>query len=370
MPNNSVYENIERRRKELGTELTIMGHHYQAQKVIRHTDLRGDSLELARKVRQVASEHIVFCSVYFMAESAALLARADQKVYLPEPSSECSMALMSPAQLLDKVLTTLGKKGRKIVPLTYVNSTLDVKAVVGRHGGSVCTSANAELMLEWAMSRGDAVLFLPDKNLGHNTADRLGLAAKERHLLNISRQGDRLDSEAADKASLLLWPGFCAIHTRFNLQQIQRVRSQQPKALVVVHPECEPEVVAASDANGSTSFIIDFAEKLPAGSQLVIGTEINLVERLAEQHRGRIEITPLVESACTHMAETTEESLSAAIDDLVRCKDGSCESAYRVHIAEDIKKPAQDALEQMLAACAAAAEKKQGTGPDFTPSVK
>ena len=351
MQNNILYEKIERQRKELGTALTIMGHHYQAQEVIYHTDLRGDSLELARKVKQIESAYIVFCSVYFMAESAALLARPDQEVHLPEPSSECSMALMSPAPLLEGILTELGKKGRKIVPLTYVNSTLEVKAVVGQHGGTVCTSANAKRMLSWALEQGDAVLFLPDQNLGHNTATLLGLPEKDRHVLNISRQGSRLDLQAAEQAPLLLWPGFCAIHTRFNLRQIQRIRSQKPEALIVVHPECEPQVVAAADASGSTSFIIDFAAKLPDGAQLVIGTEINLVERLAAQHQGRIEITPLVESACTHMAQTTEESLATALDALLACRASGGKSAYRVQVAENIKLPAQKALERMLQVC-------------------
>ena len=347
MTDSALYESIENYRKQLGSSVTIVGHHYQAEEVIRHTDLRGDSLELARKTAQVDSEHIVFCGVYFMAESAALLAREGQKVHLPEPSAECSMAQMSPAPLLESIMTSLMKSGRKVVPLAYVNSTLAVKAVVGAHGGAVCTSANALKMLTWAMQEGDAVLFLPDRNLGHNTANLLGIPDLERHVIDIKGQGSRMNLSMADKAKLLLWPGFCSIHTRFTTRQIDRVRGEHPGALVVVHPECTPDVVAAADAAGSTSFIIRYVEEAPAGSTVVIGTELNLVERLAAQHAGRVDVLPLVESECTHMAQTTEELLGAALKAVVN---GS--NAYQVAAPGDLKEPAKASLERMLAVCA------------------
>lgn len=346
MTASALYEAIERRRAALGPALTIVGHHYQADEVIRHTDLRGDSLELARKTAQVESEFIVFCGVYFMAESAALLAREGQKVYLPEPSAECSMAMMSPAPLLDLVLHKLCAGGRKVVPLAYVNSTLAVKAVVGSHGGAVCTSANALTMMRWARERGDAVLFLPDKNLGNNTADVLGIPESERHIISLKGKGENLDLAAASRANLLLWPGACSIHTRFNIRQIERMRTEYPGARVVVHPECSPAVVNASDAAGSTSFIIKYVADAPEGSTVVIGTEINLVERLAEQHKDRIRILPLVESACTHMAQTTEQRLGATLDALAAGKED-----FRVRIGDELKEPAKASLERMLAAC-------------------
>jgi quinolinate synthase len=340
-------ERIEQLRRAFGKDLTIVGHHYQCDEVIRHTDLRGDSLELARRTAQVDSRSIVFCGVYFMAESAALLAREGQSVYLPEPSADCSMAMMSPASLLETVMKALTRDGRKVIPLAYVNSSLAVKAVVGRCGGAVCTSANAETMLRWAMDRGEATLFLPDKNLGWNTADRMGIPELERNIISLKHQGTNVDLAMADKAKLLLWPGFCSIHTRFNLKQIARAREEYPGALVVVHPECSPEVVKASDASGSTSFIIKYAAEAPAGSTLFIGTEINLVERLAKEHAGRIAILPLVESACTHMAQTTEERLCAALEALAEGSD-----AFLTRIDDDLKEPARASLERMLAACA------------------
>lgn len=346
MSQTALFDFIEERRRAFGKDLTIVGHHYQAEEVIRHTDLRGDSLELARKTALVDSRHIVFCGVYFMAESAALLAREGQRVYLPEPSADCSMAMMSPAPLLENVMDALTRKGRKVIPLAYVNSTLAVKAVVGSYGGAVCTSANAKTMLQWAQDRGDAVLFLPDKNLGNNTADQLGISELERHTISLKGKGANIDLSMADRAKLLLWPGFCSIHTRFNLKQISRIREEHPDARIVVHPECTPEVVKASDAAGSTSFIIRYAAEAPAGSTLFIGTEINLVERLAKEHAGRIDIHPLVESACTHMAQTTEERLGAALDALSRGSD-----EFLVRVEEKLKAPAKASLERMLEAC-------------------
>jgi quinolinate synthetase complex, A subunit len=347
MPDASQYDYIEAQRLAFGKDLTIVGHHYQDDEVIRHTDLRGDSLELARKTAQVDSKYIMFCGVYFMAESAALLARQGQNVYLPEPSADCSMAMMSPASLLDKIMGILTRKGRKVIPLAYVNSTLGVKAMVGSYGGAVCTSANASTMLTWARGQGDAVLFLPDRNLGNNTADQLGISELDRHVLSLKGQGANIDLAMADRAELLLWPGFCSIHTRFTLRQIDRIRSEYPDARVIVHPECTPEVVKAADAAGSTSFIIRYVTEAPQGSTIVIGTEINLVERLAREHRDRVTVLPLVESACTHMAQTTEERLGNALKALSEGRE-----TFLVQVADDLKAPARASLERMLAACA------------------
>jgi quinolinate synthase len=345
-------EAIEAGRRYFGSRLTIMGHHYQDDSVIRHADYRGDSLELARRTTAVESPYIIFCGVYFMAESTALLARPGQEVHLPEPSAECSMALMSPPELLEKVLGNLAKLGRRVIPLVYINSTLAVKAVVGRHNGATCTSANAEKMLAWALKEGDAVVFLPDKNLGANIANRLQLPETERFLLDLRDKSGRIPPQDAARARLFLWPGFCSIHTRFRPRQIERVRAEHPSGLtVVVHPECSPAVAAEADAVGSTSFIIDYVEKLPAGAQVAIGTEINLVERLAAQHRGRVNVMPLVESACTHMAQTTEERLAASLEALKLKDQGGQPSKFEVRIADAWRAPAKDALARMFEAC-------------------
>ncbi len=339
-------ETIDRIRHQLGDSLAILGHHYQADSVICHVDMKGDSLELARRVESVEAEHIVFCGVYFMGESAALLARHGQKVYLPETDANCVMSQMAPAERVDAVLTRLAREGRSIVPLTYVNSSIGVKAVCGRHGGSVCTSANAETMLRWAMERGDAVLFIPDKNLGRNTANRMGIPEDERHILNIRQNGEALDMDAVRQARLLLWPGLCAIHARFNLRQIATVRDTHPGIRVVVHPECSPEVVAASDAAGSTSFIIRYVAEAPDGASIAIGTEINLVERLAREYEGRKTIVPLLESACSHMASVTESKLACT---LTHVAEGT---AQEVLVPIGFADHARIALERMLRACA------------------
>jgi quinolinate synthase len=351
MTTASLSQSIEQQRKNLGSALTVVGHHYQAEEVIRHVDIRGDSLELARKVADVRSEYIMFCGVYFMAESAALLAREGQQVHLPEPSAECSMALMSPPDYVEGVLRTLMRGGRKVIPLTYVNSTLAVKAVVGRFGGSVCTSANARTMLEWALREGDAVLFLPDGNLGMNTADLLGIPESDRHQVDIRRKGEAVDTAKAEQARILLWPGFCSIHTYFTVAQVEAMRKAHPKAKIVVHPECTPDVVRACDDAGSTSYLIRYAAELPDGETLVIGTEINLVQRLAEQHRGRISILPLIESTCPHMAQTTESSLGEALDALQHSRETGRDCPFLVRVPEEFKAPAKAALERMLAIC-------------------
>ena len=336
---------IETLRQELGADLTILGHHYQQQGVVDHCDFLGDSLELSRKVADVQAKNIVFCGVYFMAESAALLARPDQQVLLPESNADCVMALMTPAALLDRVLTRLTASGRKLIPLAYVNTFMDVKAVVGRHGGAVCTSANAERMLDWALKQGDGVLFLPDKNLARNTARKLGLTEKDTHQLDVRKRGEALDLDAAGKATLLHWPGLCAIHARFTTGQIEAARAADPSCKVVVHPECSPEVVAAADAAGSTSFIIRYVGEAPAGSRILVGTEINLVRRLERENAGRVRVEPLLSSACSHMAKVTPAKLRATLEHIRKG------DAVPVSVPSEDAAPARLTLERMLEAC-------------------
>lgn len=351
MTSQALNDAIEQQRRRFGADLTIMGHHYQSDAVVRHTDITGDSLELSRKTAEIESKYIVFCGVYFMGESAALLARPGQNIYLPEPSAECSMALMADAPALDAVLSALTDSGRTIIPLAYVNSTLAVKAVVGRHGGSVCTSANAGVMLKWALAQGDGVLFLPDRNLALNTANQLDIPALERKVIDVSGQGKQFDPAMAGKARLLIWPGHCSIHTHFTVDQVRAARTAHPGAKIAVHPECTPEVVSSVDACGSTSFLIKYANEMPAGGTLIIGTEINLVRRLAEKLKGRVTILPLAESACEYMAETTEARLSACLETIAVSERTGEDSPFMVRVADDLKAPAKAALERMLAAC-------------------
>lgn len=334
---------IERRLTELGGRVTVMGHHYQHDSVVRHCSLTGDSLELARKVPELTSDFIVFCGVNFMAETAAMLASESQKVVEPAPEAGCVMSNMAPWLLLDNVLKRLDTDGRRVVPLAYVNTDAAIKAVVARHGGSVCTSANASTMMQWARERGDAVLFLPDANLGMNTARKLGIPAEKCARLDIRGGGSAVDAAALADKSVLLWPGLCAVHHRFKTTHIDEVRRRDPDALVVVHPECHPDVVDKADADGSTSFIIKYVADAAPGAAIYIGTEISLVERLAKQYRGDKLIRPLTPSQCSNMAKTTEKLLAEALVNI--------EDAPAVRVASDVARDATIAIERMLDAC-------------------
>ena len=339
-------DEIARIRNELGGQICILGHHYIAQDVIDHCDLRGDSLELARRVEAIRAPHIVFCGVRFMAESAALLARPGQKVHIAAAEADCVMSRMAPAPLLDRVLTRLGEAGGRVVPLAYVNTALSVKAVVGRFGGAVCTSANAGTMMRWALEQGGRALFLPDQQLARNTAKTLGLAETSWHTLNIRGQGANIDLGAARAARLLLWPGCCAVHARFRPEAVADARRAHPGCRIAVHPECRMETVDASDAAGSTSFLIQYAAESPAGGTLVIGTEISLVERLAREQAARCTVLPLARALCSHMALTTERRLLECLRNI------QAGAAPAVAVPPAEAAPAREALRRMLQACA------------------
>ncbi|THB65607.1 MAG: quinolinate synthase NadA [Desulfovibrio sp.] len=338
---------ISQAKQALGNDLYLLGHHYQNDAVLDHVDLRGDSLELARRIPDLAARYIVFCGVFFMAESAAILATEGQEVHTPRADAMCVMAEMAPSVLAERVMQRFLDHGRKIIPLTYVNSSAAIKAMCGRLGGSVCTSANAATMLKWAMSRGDGVLFLPDKNLAQNTADSLGLPRTSRHILDIRKDGEAFSLEATDKTDLIMWPGCCAVHFRFRTSQIKAMRTHYPDCRVLVHPECSPEVVKASDGAGSTSYLIRECQEAPEGSTLVIGTEINLVARLAAQHAPGKTIVPLSVSSCANMAKTTQDNLAALLH---RIQAGDAPDP--VQVAPEIAEPAKLALERMLEVCA------------------
>lgn len=340
----SAHERIEAVRARYGSRLAILGHHYQSDAIIRHTDFQGDSLELARKIGGLQAEHVVFCGVYFMAESAVALARPGQKIHIPHADATCPMADMAPAQRLEDVLSELRAQGRLVIPLAYVNSSAEVKAICGLYGGSVCTSANAKIMLDWALQQGDAVLFLPDKHLGNNTANQLNLPASERLEVDIRPGRQVVDPKKAAYARLLLWPGSCVIHHAVKKQHIEDIRKAMPGVKVVVHPECSPAVVRAADSAGSTSHIIRYCAQAAPGTKIAIGTEVNLVLRLAERHKaeGKL-IVPLKTMRCTNMAKTTEERLADLLDTL--------DGATPLSLPADVAEHAQVALTRMLDIC-------------------
>lgn len=326
-------------KKNLAEELTILAHHYQSDAIVDQADITGDSLELARKIDALEARHVVFCGVYFMAETAAILRRPDQVIHIPDTDASCPLADMAPARQVKEVLNKLAAQGRKVIPLAYVNSSAEVKQACGLHGGSVCTSANAETMLEWALSQGDGVLFLPDRNLGWNTAETLGIPISARHMLDIESP----NTKPASQADLLLWPGYCPAHELFTPELVRAIRDNDPEALVVVHPECPPETVSLCDASGSTSFIIRYVEQAPDGSTIHIGTETNMVNRLAALYAGKKKIVPVKVSLCEDMGKITEKKLAATLTNL--------ETGKPVDVPDDIRQPAKLALERMLKAC-------------------
>jgi len=342
--NSTLSSVIEDHRRRLGDRLVILAHHYQHDSVVRHADHVGDSLELSRKIADLSAEYIVFCGVFFMAETAAILAASGQKVFIPDSSAACVMSDMAPHGLVEAVTGRLQAMGREATPLTYVNSSARVKAACGRLGGSVCTSANAATMLSWAMEKGRGVLFLPDRMLGANICDRQGIPSEKRHVLDIRRHGALIDPEAALAAEVLLWPGRCVIHDRFTAEHIRAVRQAHPGALVAVHPECPPATVAAADAAGSTSFLIRFVEEAPQGATIFIGTEENLVLRLANRYAGQKTVRPLLHSRCSNMAKITEEKLAAQLADI----------AWQppVIVPDEVREPARAAVTRMLEVCA------------------
>ena len=272
-------------KQQLGEELFIPGHHYQRDEVIQFADAAGDSLQLAQIcASNTRAKHIVFCGVHFMAETADMLTKDDQIVYLPDMRAGCSMADMANIEQTDIAWQYLQQLfGDTIVPLTYVNSTASIKAFVGKHGGACVTSSNAKTMVEWAFQQKSRLLFLPDQHLGRNTAFALGVPLEHMAVWDPIREKLEYDGELED-VQVILWKGHCSVHEGFNKWHIDDIRKNDTDMRVIVHPECSHDVIQAADDNGSTKYIIDTIESAPTGSRWAIGTEMNLVKRLITEH--------------------------------------------------------------------------------------
>ncbi|MEV6673246.1 quinolinate synthase NadA [Streptomyces sp. NPDC051162] len=290
LPAPSDPDLVERARAakaRLGDKVFVLGHHYQRDEVIEFADVTGDSFKLARDAAaRPDAEYIVFCGVHFMAESADILTTDAQQVVLPDLAAGCSMADMATAEQVAECWDVLTEAGvaEVTVPVSYMNSSADIKAFTGKHGGTICTSSNAERALNWAFEQGEKVLFLPDQHLGRNTAVRdLGMSLDDCVVYNPHRPNGGLTAEQLRDAKMILWRGHCSVHGRFSLDSVRDVRERIPGVNVLVHPECKHEVVAAADYVGSTEYIIKALEAAPAGSKWAIGTELNLVRRLANR---------------------------------------------------------------------------------------
>ena len=281
----NLVERAQAAREKLGGRAMILGHHYQRDEVIEFADITGDSFKLAQAAADnTAAELIFFCGVHFMAESADILTNANQKVILPDLAAGCSMADMATANQVNQAWSVFSKLGisKKTIPVTYMNSSAAIKSFTGENGGTICTSSNAERAMRWAFEKGEKIFFLPDQHLGRNTAVlKLGLKLEDCVVWNPWKENGGLSDEQIKVAKVILWRGHCSVHGRFSVDNINEVRIKVPGINVIVHPECQHEVVKNSDHVGSTEMIIKTVSAAPSGSTWAVGTELNLVKRLA-----------------------------------------------------------------------------------------
>ncbi|MFI1193904.1 quinolinate synthase NadA [Micromonospora sp. NPDC020750] len=337
----------------LGDSVFVLGHHYQRDEVIQFADVTGDSFKLAREAAaRPDAEYIVFCGVHFMAESADILTTGSQKVILPDLAAGCSMAdmaVLSQVETAWDVLTELGV-AQDTVPVTYMNSSADIKGFVGRNGGVVCTSSNAKRALDWAYEQGSKVFFLPDQHLGRNTAVlEMGFSLDDCVLYDPHKPNGGLTPEQLRDAKMILWRGHCSVHGRFTLDSVNDVRERVPGVNVLVHPECRHEVVNAADLVGSTEYIIRAVEAAPAGSAWAIGTELNLVRRLALAHPDKqIMFLDKAVCYCSTMNRIDLPHLVWALEELVAGR-----VVNQITVDPDTAHHARVALDQMLALPAA-----------------
>jgi quinolinate synthase len=334
-------------RTALGRRLVILGHHYQRDEVIAFADYTGDSFKLARQVsKHPEADYIVFCGVHFMAESADVLSAAHQQVILPDLAAGCSMADMADIDQLEMCWNDLEQMGvSRIVPVTYINSAVTVKAFVGEHGGVVCTSSNAAATLRWAWERGDRILFLPDQHLGRNTAHKMGVPLDQMVVWDPNEIWGGADADAVKQSRMILWKGHCSVHARFTVRQIENIRKEHPCVRVIVHPEVPLDVVQAADDSGSTEYIINQVTASPVGSIWAVGTEIHLVNRLARQLQPERTVLSLDQFGClcSTMFRVSPNHLLWVLEGLV---DGEVHN--RIVVPDDQKHWTKVALDRML----------------------
>lgn len=329
-------------KKQLGPEVMILGHHYQRLGIIDIADKIGDSFGLAKIASEATDvKKIVFCGVRFMAESAAILCRPDQEVFHPEPEAGCPMADMAPMDSVESAWQILLDRpdfqGRKMIPVTYMNSHAPLKAFTGREGGLVCTSSNAQKALEWAWARGDTVLFFPDQHLGRNTAKAMGVREDEMRVWYPSKPNGGIDSLVGVK--LVLWNGHCPVHMKFSARDVRFVQKHFPGCKVVVHPECPQQVVDLADGVGSTEFIVNYVKNLPPKTLVFVATEIHLVERLRLENP-QVKVEVLTRSLCPTMYMVDLQKVLHTLE--------SFAPELLVPMGNEIREPAKLALTRML----------------------
>lgn len=344
-----LVERAKAARSALGSKAMVLGHHYQRDEVIAFADIRGDSFKLAQAAADNSeAEFIFFCGVHFMAESADILTTPNQKVILPDLSAGCSMADMATASQVNDCWQVLSKLGMaaKTIPITYMNSSAAIKAFTGKNNGAVCTSSNAARAMKWAFENGEKILFLPDQHLGRNTAVlSLGLTLNDCVLWNPWKPNGGLTDDQIKKSKVILWRGHCSVHGRFSIQNITDVRQQVPGIKVLVHPECQHEVVSNADVVGSTEMIIKTVRESAPGSKWAIGTELNLVSRLANENLDKqVVFLDKTVCYCSTMNRIDLPHLVWVMESLV-----SGRLVNQIKVEVEVAKYAKVALERMLA---------------------
>ncbi|GFZ97624.1 quinolinate synthase NadA [Nesterenkonia alkaliphila] len=361
MEQDELHRRIRAAKAALGDELVILGHFYQRDEVVQYADFLGDSFQLAKAaLTRPEAQSIVFCGVHFMAETADILSRDDQQVILPNLAAGCSMADMADEDSVEaaweEICEVYGVDPQNVqpdaegklpvLPVTYMNSSAALKAFCGRHGGIVCTSSNAETVLEWAFERAHRVLFFPDQHLGRNTAKAMGVPLEQMPMWNPRRPLGGNTEQALVEAKVLLWHGFCSVHRRFTVAQIEQARTEHPGCKVIVHPECPMPVVDAADAAGSTDAIRKYVAASSPGDVIAVGTEINLVNRLAAEYPDRTIfcLDPVI-CPCSTMYRIHPGYLAWVLDELVAGR-----APNQITVSADVAEPARVALDRMLAA--------------------
>ena len=353
LSDQQLAERIASARQRLGDKLVVLGHHYQRDEIIRHADLRGDSFKLSQQAAaRTTADYIVFCGVHFMAESADVLAQPHQQVILPNMAAGCSMADMAdPDDVIDAWEALLGVLGAgdgqraPVLPVTYMNSAAELKAFCGANGGIVCTSSNADRVMQWAFERGERVLFFPDQHLGRNTGHKMGIELDRMVVWDPRLPFGGNTAERLRDARIILWKGHCSVHKRFTVAQIEKARRDYPGINVIVHPECELPVVQAADLAGSTEFILSRISNAEPGSRWAVGTEFSMVHRLAAENPDKLIfcLDPVV-CPCSTMYRIHPAYLAWVLDNLLEGR-----VVNRVQVDVETKKNARVALERMLA---------------------
>lgn len=345
LTHEEMRERVLKIKKEMGTKLYIPAHHYQKNEVVEFADTTGDSLQLAQEcAANKDAEFIIFCGVHFMAETADMLTNEEQTVLLPDLRAGCSLADMANIDQTEIAWDILQETfGDTVIPLTYVNSTAAIKAFVGKNGGATVTSSNAEKMINWALEQKERILFLPDQHLGRNVSHDLGIPLDKMAVWNQMTNEFEFEGNIED-AKIILWKGHCSVHENFTVENVKNMRKDMPGVQVLVHPECPYETVKEADFSGSTSFIIDMIENAPSGSKWAIGTEMNLVQRLMEQHPDK-EIVSLNPNLCPCMTMNRID-----LPHLLWSLDSIKTKEYKniIKVDETTTKQSLDALNKML----------------------